>query len=211
MTRFLVTKELRTLVKNSTLKDFEKDKFKLHEKVEHEDLVDFYRSAKPCTSLLELLKSTKLVIPNKNTKNEDTPKTKEFLQAMEKLRIQAQEDEYQRLVQKTEADPFKLYEQKIDENYNPAKASKEVRSHITTIFNIFISVVSVVYAIWYWTNSSAYMRDSYRVLLCVFAGLLILVAEVVVYMGYLNKIEEARIRERNKKEVKKVVQTFKLD
>ena len=35
--------------------------------------------------------------------------------------------------------------------------------------------------------------------------MVVLVAEVVVYMGYLNRIEEAKIRERKKKEVKKVV------
>lgn len=130
---------------------------------------------------------------------------------MEKLRLQAREDDYQRLVQKSQRDPFKLYEQKVDDDWNPARAHKEVRSHITTIFNIFISVVSVVYAVWYWTSSSVRMKDSYRVLLCLFAGILILVAEVVVYLGYLNKIEDARVRERSKKEVKKVIQTIKLE
>lgn len=211
MTRFLVTEKLKALIESSSLSKADKNNLLLQEHVEHTELVNFYRQGKPCSTLLELLRTTKLVIPNKNTKNEDTPKTKDFLRSMEKLRVQAQEEEYQRLVQKTENDPFKLYEQKIDDNWNPAQASKEVRSHITTIFNIFISVVSVVYAIWYWTSSSARMKDSYRVLLCLFSGILILVAEVVVYMGYLGKVEDARVRERNKKEVKRVIQTFKLN
>ena len=43
-----------------------------------------------------------------------------------------------------------------------------------------------------------------------FFGLLVLVAEVVVYMGYINKIEDARDKERKKKEVKKVVRSINL-
>ena len=64
--------------------------------------------------------------------------------------------------------------------------------------------MSVAYAIWYWTETSWGLPLSYRVLLSVFFGILVLVAEVVVYMGYLNKIEDARTRERKKKEVKKL-------
>lgn len=211
MTKFLLTKKLQALIEQSSLDKDKKKKFLSQESIDHLDLVSFYRQTKPCLSLLELLKTTKLVIPNKNTKNEEIPKSKEFLASMEKLRLQAREDDYQRLVQKSQRDPFKLYEQKVDDDWNPARAHKEVRSHITTIFNIFISVVSVVYAVWYWTSSSVRMKDSYRVLLCLFAGILILVAEVVVYLGYLNKIEDARVRERSKKEVKKVIQTIKLE
>lgn len=60
------------------------------------------------------------------------------------------------------------------------------------------------------TASSWRLRDSYRVLLTVFFGLLVLVAEVVVYMGYLNKIEEARQKEYKKTEVKKVIKSYNL-
>lgn len=156
--------------------------------------------------MLELIKTTKLVIPNKNIMNVAIPKSKQFLKSMEVLRLRAKEEEYQRLVRPSPHQT--LYEEKFDaEHLSPAQAAKEVKSHITTIFNILISVASVVYAIWYWTSTSWAIRDSYRVLLCLFFGLLVLIAEVVVYMGYLNKIEDAKIRERNKKEVKKVIRT----
>lgn len=79
------------------------------------------------------------------------------------------------------------------------------------MFNIFVSVASVVYAIWYWTDSSWGIRDSYRILICLFFGILILVAEVVVYLGYLRRVEEAKVKERNKKEVKKVIRSFTIN
>lgn len=211
MTNFLVSDKLRSLIEGSELEKEKKERLLAQNEISHQELIAFYRQAQPCSSLLELIRTTKMNIPNKNAKNEDLPKSKEFVEMMEKLRLQAKEDEYQRLINKSKADPFALYEQKEDKDWNPAQASKEVRSHVTTIFNILVSVCSVVYAIWYWTDSSAGMKNSIRVLLCVFAGILVLVAEVVVYMGYLNRIEDARIRERNKKEIKKVVQTIKID
>lgn len=128
---------------------------------------------------------------------------------MEKLRLQEKENEYQRLV--NPAPQYStLYENSAAPDITPAMASKELKNQITTIVNILISVASVAYAIWYWTESSWKLPDSYRILLCLFFALLVLVAEVVVYLGYLNKIEEARKTERSKKEVKKVIRTVEL-
>ncbi|QRG37466.1 hypothetical protein FDK38_001841 [Candidozyma auris] len=211
MTQFMVTDRLKGLIEKSSLSKKEKQRLLAGETISHKDLVSFYRQCTPCPTLLELLRTSKLQLSKRHSRFEGPPKTKEFLESMQRLRLQAKEEEYQRLLNKTKDDPFKLYEEKLDDDWNPAKATKEVRSHLTTIFNIFISVASVIYAIWYWTDTSAGMRDSYRVLLCVFVGLLVLVAEVVVYMGYLAKVEDARVRERNKKEVKKVIQTIKID
>lgn len=88
-----------------------------------------------------------------------------------------------------------------------SQQTKELKHQITTIFNIGLSVVSVSYAIWYWTKSSAGMGVSARALLAIWGGLLILVAEVVVYGRYLRKTTEARVTERRKKETKQVMST----
>lgn len=127
---------------------------------------------------------------------------------MELLRLKAQEEEYQKLVDSSPDVGPLLYEQsRLEKHLTPAQMHKEVKSQITTIFNIAISVGSVVYAIWYWTESSMRLKDSYRVLMCIFFGLLVLVAEVVVYLGYLNKIEVARAKESQQKEVKKFIKS----
>ncbi|RKP32701.1 putative vacuolar ATPase assembly integral membrane protein [Metschnikowia bicuspidata] len=203
MTRFLLTPDLRRLVADSELTADEKTALLSQKEISHTNLVAFYKRCCPTPSLLLLLNTTKMV-PRKNTPV-NPPKTKEFLRFMEWLRLVKMEHAYQQLVNPKPA-LGTLYENMLDEEpYNPARAHKEVRSHITTIFNIFISVASVVYAIWYWTHTSWRLRDSYRVLLCLFFGIVVLVAEVVVYMGYLNKIDAARAKERLKKEVKSVV------
>lgn len=205
MTNFDLTPKLTTLIKKSNLSEDEKNSLLAESTISHSNLQSFYWRCKPTLSMLELLRITKLNIPNKNPRDSEFPKTKEFLESMELLKLKAKEEEYRQLV-KPKQDWSTLYDNE-DDDFNPAQAHKETKSHITTIFNILISVVSVVYAIWYWTDSSWKLKDSYRVLLCVFFGLLILVAEVVVYMSYLNKIEEAKIKERNKQEVKKVIKS----
>lgn len=209
MTHFVLTPQLTSFIKESSLSKNEKKTLLTSDTISQLNLERFYTRCKPTLSLLELIRSTKLSIENKNTPNEESPKTDDFLESMELLKLKAKEEEYRQLV-KPKQEYTTLYEN-ADEEYNPAQAHKETKSHITTIFNILISVLSVVYAIWYWTDTSWKIKDSYRVLLCVFFGLLILVAEVVVYLSYLNKIEEAKIKERKKKEVKTVIKSFTLN
>lgn len=207
MTKFLITPQLKQVVNESSLSDSQKSKLLSLPYVTHGNLVSFYKMCSPTSTLLELIQMTKISIPVH--KEEPRAKSKEFIESMNQLRLKAKEDEYQKLVSRTTNVNQMLYEPSPDdEQLTPAQMHKEVRSHITTIFNIFISVASVVYAIWYWTGSSMRIQDSYRILLCIFFGLLILVAEVVVYMGYLNKIEEAKIAELKKKEIKKLVKSI---
>lgn len=210
MLQYELTPELRELINKSNLTEDEKYILLCQSTISTTNIVNFYKRAKPTSTLLELMKATSMVTTNKNIDISPKPKTKEFLESMNRLRLIEKEQEYQRLVNPKPAFST-LYEDKYeDEPFNPARAHKEVKSHITTMFNILISVASVVYAIWYWTATSWRLRDSYRVLLCLFFGILILVAEVVVYMAYLNKIEAARVKERLKKEVKRVVKLYAL-
>ncbi|CAK7901695.1 vacuolar ATPase assembly integral membrane protein Vph2p [[Candida] anglica] len=199
MTRFEVTPELKSLITKSTLNAEIIDKLVSSDHISHQNLVTFYKTCKPTDSLLQLIKTTKVYIPS--TVPEKKPQSKEFIKNMEMLRLKAKEDEYQKLINPT-PEMQTLYEQTSDSKQSPAQMHKELKNQLTTILNVFISVASVMYAVWYWTNSSMRIQTSYRVLLSLFFGILVLVAEVVVYMGYINKVEEARKKERQTKEVK---------
>lgn len=205
MTLFELTDELKKTITESPYDA--KEKLLNQEHINHRDLVSFYQACHPTPTLLSLIRQTKLYTPPYETYKQ--PKTKEFLKMMERLRLEAQEAEYKRLINPA-PEHSTLYDTTNDEYISPVQAHKELKNQLTTIVNVFISVGSVSYAVWYWTASSWGLRDSYRVLLTVFFGLLVLVAEVVVYMGYLNKIEEARAREYSKKEVKKVIKSYTL-
>lgn len=209
MVEFVLTPALRTTIEQSSLAADAKKELLKNNLLSRASLVGFYSTCKPTSTLLTLLRQTKM----KSVDYEDSaprPKTAEFLESMELLRRRAQEEEYQKLLNPRPGFGT-LYEPKFDdEAFNASRLHKETKSHVTTIFNIFISVASVMYAIWYWTDTSYRFRDVHRVLLCLFFGLLILAAEVVIYMGYLRKVEEARTKERSKVEHKKVVRTFTL-
>ncbi|KAI5961459.1 VPH2 [Candida pseudojiufengensis] len=205
MTLFVLTDQLSNTIRQSKLPDKKKDELLSSDTISHTKLIKFYETFHPTPSLLQLIKQTKLHIPKYEQFNK--PKTKEFIKQMEKLRLEAKEKEYQKLIQQPEKFET-LYDNSNQEYISPSKAHKELKNQLTTIVNIFISVASVAYAMWYWTKSSWGLKDSYRVLLTIFIGLLVLIAEVVVYMGYLNKVEEAKIKELQKKEVKKIIKTF---
>ncbi|CUS20667.1 LAQU0S01e11870g1_1 [Lachancea quebecensis] len=130
--------------------------------------------------------------------------TDEFKEHLEQLRSEQEEKDYQAMVRRDGLGAML----ENGEVLTPAQMTKQVKEQVTTVFNILVSVVSVVFAVWYWTGSSTRMEPPTRVLLCLFGGILVLVADVVVYNSYLRKIEEARVRERSKKERKTVVKTL---
>ncbi|KAH3899723.1 Vph2p SCDLUD_004009 [Saccharomycodes ludwigii] len=164
-------------------------------------------------------------------KFKETPKpgsnySPEFKAQLETLRARQQEVEYQNMVtggfigdnndnssggNRTITNRFKkgIYADKSinyndidDEELSLVEINRQIKEQLTTVFNIIISVISVVWAVWYWAGK--YVSVEYKVLLCLFFGILVLVADIVVYNSYLRKINEAKKVERSKKEKKRI-------
>ncbi|CAI5757189.1 unnamed protein product [Candida verbasci] len=208
MTKFELTTKIKDTILKSNGDSEYKTKLLSDSYISHVKLMDFYKKCKPTDSLLDLIKQSKLCI--EPYKVEVRPKSKQFIKQMERLRLEEKEREYKRLINPP-PEYNTLYELKLeDELITPQQAHKELKNQLTTIVNIMVSVGSVSYAIWYWTKSSWGLKESSRVLVTIFFGLLILIAEVVVYLGYINKIEDARTKERKKKEIKKVLRSIDL-
>lgn len=126
----------------------------------------------------------------------------EFKQQLQRLKLQQQETDYQQLIKKSGPPGATVADEDM---VTPAQMHREVKEQVTTVFNILVSVVSVSFALWYWSGSSSGMALHYRVLISLFFGILVLIAEVVVYNSYLQRVSDARAREKCKKERKKVV------
>ncbi|CAL9736776.1 vacuolar ATPase assembly integral membrane protein Vph2p [Monosporozyma servazzii] len=137
----------------------------------------------------------------------------EFKKQLDSLRYKLNEKEYQDMI-KEEPLIKNIHDTRIDNpdtiNMTPSQMNRQIREQITTVFNILLSVVSVVFAIWYWSRSSSRFPVEIRILLCLFFGILVLVADVVVYNGYLKKLDESKVKERSKKEKKKVIKTIQI-
>lgn len=184
MTQFEVTPALRAAV-GTALGD--------RDTVSHRELIRLYKEAAPGALFASWLKCTR---PARPAAAAAVPKTREYLASVERLTRQREEEEYRRMVNMD----IGLYDH--DASTTPASMAKELRSQLTTIVNVLVLVALVVYAVWHWTRLLWGLSNGLRVLCCLFFGVLVLVAEVVVFSGYLLRVEDARKRERAKREVK---------
>ncbi|AET38193.1 Vph2p Ecym_2467 [Eremothecium cymbalariae DBVPG len=124
--------------------------------------------------------------------------TEEFRRQLEELRVLEQEREYWRLIGKDEEDYNKGRDSLLQIN-------KQIKEQIAAVFNILLTVFGVTYGVWYVSGTSVVLDLHVRVLLCLFAGIVVLIADVAMYNMYGRKIEEAREVERTIKEEKRVI------
>lgn len=87
-----------------------------------------------------------------------------------------------------------IYNKNVDNGEEEKQQSmqeihKEIKEQLTTIVNIFLTVISCIVACWYWTP---FMNISYRLILCIFVGLLVLIADVVVYNSFQRNIKTSK-------------------
>lgn len=157
----------------------------------------------PC-SIRELLKPWEFEFKPKTIRGSHY--SEDFKKNLEFLKYQQQELEYQNMVKRSKS-VLSLQE---EDELTPSQINKQIKEQVTTVFNVLVSVVSVVVAIWYWTGSSTNFPVHVRLLLCLFFGILVLVADVVVYNSYLKKLEEAKVKEKTKVEKKKVLSKITL-
>ena len=157
----------------------------------------------PC-SIKELLKPLEFEFKPKAVRGSHY--SEDFKKNLEFLKYQEQELEYQSMVKRRKS-VFSLQE---EDELTPSQINKHIKEQVTTVFNVLVSVISVVVAIWYWTGSSTNFPVHVRLLLCLFFGILVLVADVVVYNSYLKKLEEAKVKEKTKVEKKKVLSKITL-
>lgn len=157
----------------------------------------------PC-SIKELLKPLEFEFKPKAVRG--LHYSEDFKKKLEFLKYQEQELEYQSMVKRSKS-VFSLQE---EDELTPSQINKQIKEQVTTVFNVLVSVISVVVAIWYWTGSSTNFPIHVRLLLCLFFGILVLVADVVVYNSYLKKLEEAKVKEKTKVEKKKVLSKITL-
>lgn len=218
MVLFTLTTPLKLFINTSSIENEDKQIIIKRGYISHRDLITLYKQRvakegpKCDYDLLKLLKGSKIYEKPKPERK----KTPEFIKQMKELRLKQQEFEYQKMVNpdfKNGSLHMMLEIQQEEKNGIDHKASqvtKEVKSELTTVVNIIVTVVSVAYAIWYWTGVSTNMELHYRILCSLFFSILALVAESVVYGGYVKKVEKARADERSKKNTYKVVDTIKF-
>ncbi|GMF57520.1 unnamed protein product [[Candida] boidinii] len=237
MTKYCLSAQIKTIVDSlpaNVVSEHHKDKLLSSPFLSHSQIISLYKAHKKFAAdsigdsngdssgltLLQLVSSCKIYTEPEAAPKEKTP---EYNQLMERLRLKQQELEYQELIRGDSGDMSSgaavghrqsLRHADDEPHQSAAQQMKEVRNQLTTILNVFVSVASVGYAVWYWSGSSMgsyHLNDGYRVLLALAFALLVLVAEVVVFSGYLRRVDEAREKERGKREVRTVLASVVLE
>lgn len=152
--------------------------------IDHDTLIHLAQLSR--TSLNNLLRGTKPYFAPPKPKPQPSP---EYVALMARLRAQQEQREYNQI--------FHKQQQEEDEDVG------EDNIPISLPFNILVSILccgaAVFYMTRYWNNAGL------RVLLSLAVAILVGVAEVVVYAGYLRKVKESKLKERKRKDVREIV------
>lgn len=203
--KYLINEQIRSFLKANGQEEGFKDV------ISFEDLKKVYDKVKlPKKSLLYYTSTT---TPQYKSPVQKQEKSEEYIKLMKRLRAEQQENEYRSYLNKEENDMSIIdsiggYRHQ-EVNKGNGSIAKEVNYQLTTIVNILITTGSVGYAVWYWSGSSiGGMNNGYRILLSLLAAIVVLIAEVVIFGGYLRRVDEARTLERAKVETVEIVETL---
>jgi hypothetical protein len=81
----------------------------------------------------------------------------------------------------------------------------DVNRQLGLIINVLVSIIACSVAIWI---AARHWSVPQRMALSMFGSVTVAVAEVVIYMGYIRRIKEAKHTEVKKVETKEVVETW---
>jgi len=190
--------------------------------ISHSQIIKLSRELKnesvsPCY-LVDLLRGSKVyVLPSPGK-----PKpTSEYTALMARLRREEESRAYERMI--NPPPPIETFTQRFPSSSGPFAFSStngfskstdgeddeitysDISRQMTLILNVLVSIVACAAALWmvarYWSTPA-------RLGLSMSGSILVGVAEVVVYTGYLRRLEEAKGKAKKLGEVKEIIKTW---
>jgi len=111
----------------------------------------------------------------------------------------------QRFPQSSAAHAFASAQQPLKGESDDEVTYADVDRQIALIFNVLISIIACAAAIW---MAARWWSTPTRLALSFSGSMLVGVAEVVVYLGYVRRVSEAKGNEKKIKEVKEIMKTW---
>lgn len=188
--------------------------------ISHLQILDLSRKLKSLNAipyhLDYLLRGSYVYIPPPPPKPEPTS---EYKALMARLRQEAEAREYSRMTSPippaetysknlpstSPAFAFASTEAYIETSQDDEVTYADVNRQLTLIFNVLVSIVACSAALW---MVSKWWSTPARLALSMGGSLVVAVAEVGVYFGYIRKVKEAVQEEKKVKEVKEVVRSW---
>jgi len=85
---------------------------------------------------------------------------------------------------------------------------QDINRQMTLIINVLVTIIASSVTIW---MAARYWSTPQRLALSMTGSIVIAAAEVVIYMGYIKRVEDAKVDERKRREAKEVVETWVID
>lgn len=183
--------------------------------LKHPSLAHLHEPDEPPT-LAALLRNTTLYTPPPAPAPQQTPA---YHALMARLRAEEEARAYERMLhppptRESFAQRFPGARSRLPEQFSigvdevDEVSYEEVHRQIILIINVLISIVCVAVFVWvaarHWTVGK-------RMGLAMGSAIGVAVAEVVVYSGYVRKVQEAKAAEKKKPEIKEIVASWVLD
>ncbi|RKF81855.1 putative vacuolar h+-atpase assembly protein [Golovinomyces cichoracearum] len=167
-------------------------------------------------SLENMLRGSKIFIPPPSPRPE---KTLEYKSLMTRLRREEEARLYKKMTKPASvrvspqnfstasaAHAFSNNHLSVSDEIDDVTYS-DIKRQVTLIFNVLISILACGAAIWMVARGRSTQT---RLALSLGGSILVGVAEVTVYSGYIRRINEAKIKENKKREVKEVIKTWMI-
>ncbi|KAF1988806.1 hypothetical protein K402DRAFT_351281 [Aulographum hederae CBS 113979] len=170
--------------------------------------------------LNDLLRGTRIYVPPPKPKPEPTS---EYKALMARLRVEEEARSYERMLNPvsqpesfSQRFPSAAYHNDLLARQNAEIAVSqeddvtyaEINRQLALIVNVLVSIIACSYALWmvgrYWSTPA-------RLALAMGGSILVAVAEVVIYSGYIRRVGEAKEVEKKKVEEKEVFDTWIID
>jgi len=193
--------------------------------ISHGQLLDLIKqlNARGCSSysLDILLRGSKVYISPPPPKPEPTS---EYKALMARLRREEESRAYERMI--NPPPPLETFSQRFptasaahafSSSHQPTKANDtedddvtyaDINRQIALILNILVSIVACAGGIW---MAARWWSTPARLALSMSGSMLVGIAEVVVYAGYIRRVGEAKGKAKNLKEIKEVMKTWVID
>lgn len=84
----------------------------------------------------------------------------------------------------------------------------DVNRQMVLIINVLVSIICTSVAVW---MAARRWSVPQRMGLAFFSSTLVAVAEVAIYMGYIRRIKESKVKERKQVEKKEIINTWVID
>ena len=167
-------------------------------------------------SLADLLRGSSVYIPPPKPKPQ--PST-EYQALMARLRKKEEARSYERMLNpSTSTETFSqrfpnakyghLFDSGTKSDDEDDMTYKDVDRQLTLIINVLVTVIACSIAVWIVARR---WDTPQRLALSMFSSVVLAIAEVVVYWGYINRLKTAKKTERKRVEKKKITETWIIE